>query len=141
MVPPTRPVKMRVSPFTASAEALSSTNNGAVQLPRDMMPGKVHHQADFDAGQIVSVEMPVVDADAGPGLAAAFGRRMIAEREHAGAEHRAAARQRHFAFQVPVFESTYTPASSFLTQIVTGQWRRQQQRQAQCTIIDTRPHG
>jgi hypothetical protein len=30
----------RVRPFTASAEALSSTNSAAVQLPRDMMPGK-----------------------------------------------------------------------------------------------------
>src|SRR5450631_2182660 len=31
---------MRVSPFTASADALSSTNSAAVQLPRDMMPGR-----------------------------------------------------------------------------------------------------
>src|SRR5664279_4568319 len=40
VVPPTRPVKMRVRPFIASAEALSSTNSAAVQLPRDMMPGR-----------------------------------------------------------------------------------------------------
>jgi hypothetical protein len=40
VVPPTRPVKMRVRPFTASAEALSSTNSAAVQLPRDMIPGR-----------------------------------------------------------------------------------------------------
>src|SRR5262245_18504000 len=31
---------MRVNPFTARAEAFSSTNSAAVQLPRDMMPGK-----------------------------------------------------------------------------------------------------
>ncbi len=40
VVPPTRPVKMRVSPFTAWIGALSSTNSAAVQLPRAMMPGR-----------------------------------------------------------------------------------------------------
>src|SRR6476469_3907918 len=40
VVPPTRPVKILVSPFTAYAEAWSSTNKAAVQLPRDMIPGR-----------------------------------------------------------------------------------------------------
>src|SRR3974390_832123 len=40
VVPPTRPVKMRVSPFTAWIDALSSMNSAAVQLPRDIMPGR-----------------------------------------------------------------------------------------------------
>ena len=70
---------------------------------------QVHHQADIDAGEIDRVEMPVVDADAGPGLAAAFGRRMLAERQHAGAEHRAIARQRHLAFQRPRFSQRLAP--------------------------------
>src|SRR5512136_694225 len=40
VVPPTRPVKILVRALTAKAVALSSTNSAAVQLPRDMMPGK-----------------------------------------------------------------------------------------------------
>src|SRR6185437_8660746 len=53
--------------------------------------------------------MAIVDANAGPCLAAFFGRRMVAERKHAGAEYRAAARQRHFALQGPRFGHWLTP--------------------------------
>src|SRR5664280_1773045 len=85
---------------------------------------QIHHQAYAQPGKIFAVDVPVVDADAGPGLAALFGRRMVAEREHARAEHRATARQRHLAFQRPRFGHWFTPASFvFLAQIArTGQW-------------------
>ena len=96
---------------------------------------QVHHQADLQAGEIVAVDMPVVDADAGPGLAALFGRRMIAEREHAGAEHRATARQRHLAFQGPRFGQRFTPgffqvSSSNRVQRPMGRERRQHEGDA-----------
>jgi len=78
--------------------------------------GQVHHQADVDAGEIDGVEMAFVDADAGPGLATVLGRRMIAEREDAGTEHRATARQRHLAFQGPGFGQDFTP-TVFIVQL------------------------
>src|SRR6185437_15075140 len=92
VVPRTRPVKMRVKAFTPCAETFSSTNSAAVQFPRDMIPGR-----------------SIIDADARPGLAAVFGRRMIAERQNAGTKDRATARQRHLAFQRPFFAQRFTP--------------------------------
>src|SRR4029077_20345487 len=61
---------------------------------------------------------PLVNADACPGQAIAFGRRALAERQHAGAEHLAIARQRELTLERPgigdtqhfvqVHQSTYT---------------------------------
>ena len=73
---------------------------------------QVHHDAGIDAAEIDIVEMPAVETKARPGLAAVFGRRMIAEREHAGTEHRATARQGHFAFQIPRFSQVKLPSKS-----------------------------
>src|SRR6185295_2414957 len=53
--------------------------------------------------------MSLVDADAGPSLAAAFGRRMLAARQNAGTKYRAAARQRQLAFQTPVLTQRPLP--------------------------------
>src|SRR5262249_58889072 len=63
--------------------------------------GNLDDQPALHAGEVGLVEAALVDADAGPGLAVAFGRRRLAERQRAGAENRATARQDELAPQTP----------------------------------------
>src|SRR5262249_12060042 len=66
-------------------------------------PRNVGDQADLGAGEVDVIEIAVVDADAGPGLAIAFGRLMLAKRQHARAEHCAIAREHQLAVDLPGF--------------------------------------
>ena len=58
--------------------------------------------------------MALVDMDAGPGLAMAYCRLMLAERDHARAKDRAIARQNEIAFQLPVFRHVSIPITPFV---------------------------
>src|SRR5436309_1996462 len=65
------------------------------------LAGDFRHEAEFHAGQIGFAQMALVDANCRPGQAIAFGRRALAEREHARTEHLAIARQDQLALERP----------------------------------------
>src|SRR5262245_15206698 len=53
--------------------------------------------------------MPLIYTDAGPSLTSAFSWRVLAERQHARAKHRATAGQGQLAFDSPTFRQRTTP--------------------------------
>src|SRR5215216_6534292 len=66
------------------------------------------HQTKIDPRERRLAVTAIIDSDPSPGLALAFGRRMFAEREHAWAEERAAARQHELALDVPLFNCRHS---------------------------------
>jgi hypothetical protein len=70
--------------------------------------GNLHDQAEIEARQIGVAIIAVVDPEPCPGLAIALGGRMLAERNHARAEHCAIARKHQFTLQSPLYISHET---------------------------------
>src|SRR6185295_4357062 len=62
----------------------------------------VEDQPDIDAGEVRVLVMAFLDVRAGPGVARAFGRLVLAERDHARAEDRAIAGENEIALDLPV---------------------------------------
>src|SRR5262249_41479489 len=61
----------------------------------------LHDKAEVQAREVRISEMTAVDAQACPSLTVAFGRRVAAEREHAGAEYGAITGENQLSFHRP----------------------------------------